>query len=216
MKLTDRTLTVLKNFSAINGGVVLRSGTKQRTMSPDKCILVEAILEDTIPQDFGIYDLNQFLGNVLTIGSPELLFTDQSVTMTDGELALTFYSCAPNLIISPPDRELALSNVDVSFTLTNAVLTKLLKLASMNSLPNLTIIGKNGELRLQTHERNNDTSNFASVKIGDYAGDDFSNSFKTENLKLIPDDYTVELQIGRFARFKNKDNNLTYFVSFEA
>jgi hypothetical protein len=85
----------------------------------------------------------------------------------------------------------------------------------MNSLPNLSVIGKNGELMLQTHERSNDTSNFASTKIGDYAGADFSVAFKTENLKLLPDDYDVELQKGAFAKFVNKAGNLKYFIALE-
>ena len=46
MKLSDYTLTVLKNFSTINSGLVLQPGTKQRTMSPEKTILVEVDLED--------------------------------------------------------------------------------------------------------------------------------------------------------------------------
>ena len=51
------------------------------------------------------------------------------------------------------------------------------------------------------------------IKIGDYAGDDFVATFKIENLKLLPDDYNVELQVGAFARFVNKSNTMTYFVA---
>ena len=46
---------------------------------------------------------------------------------------------------------------------------KLLKIAQMNNLPNLTVAGNNGELRLKIHEKANDTSNEGSVKIGEYA-----------------------------------------------
>lgn len=216
MKLNERTLAVLKNFSAINSGVVLQKGKIQKSISPEQTILVEAHLEDDIPETFGIYDLNQFLGNVTTLNSPELTFTNQSVIMNDGEMSLNYYSCSPSLIISPPaNKDLQLPKVDISFTLTNNTLTKILRLASMNNLPNLTVIGKNGELRLQTHEKSNDTSNFASTKIDEYAGTDFSVSFKTENLRLIPDEYSVEIAIGGFAKFVNKAANLTYFIALE-
>lgn len=217
MKLSERTLTVLKNFAAINSGVVFRPGQKQKSMSVDKNILVEAVLEDDFPNTFGIYDINLFLGNITTLSNPELTFADEKVTMIDGDISLTYYSCEPSLVVTPPvDKELNLSNVDISFQLSNTTLTKLLKIASMNDLPNLSIIGKDGELRLQTVDLNNDTSNFASFKIGAYAGDDFTATFKTENLKLIPDDYQVDLQIGGFARFTNQAGNLKYFVAFEA
>lgn len=215
MKLSENTLAVLKNFASINSGVVLNAGNTQKTISPEKSILVEARLEDNIPSKFGIYDLNQFLGNVTTLKNPELSFTSESVTLDDGDLALTYHACSPNLIISPPDKELVLKTVDVSFALPNATLQKLLKVATMNNLPNLTVVGKDGELRLKIHERSNDTSNHGSVKIGDYAGADFTATFKTENLKLLPDDYNVEVQKNAFARFENVNKTLTYFVALE-
>ena len=215
MKLSENTLAVLKNFASINSGVVLKKGNTQKTISPEKSILVEATLEDNLNTDFGIYDLNQFLGNVTTLKNPELSFTKESVTLDDGDFALNYLACSPSLIISPPDKELALKTVDCKFALTNATLQKLLKIATMNSLPNLTVVGKDGELRLKIHEKANDTSNHGSVKIGDYAGEDFVATFKTENLKLLPDDYNVELQKGAFAKFVNVAGNLKYFIAQE-
>jgi len=216
MKLNERTLTVLKNFAGINSGVVLRKGKVQKTMSPEQTILVEAQLEDDLPEVFGIYDLNQFLGNVTTLSSPDMVFTENSVIMNDGELSLNYYSCSTNLIISPPEgKDLVMKDADVTFDLSQATLQKLLKLAAMNNLPNISVIGKGGELRLQTHEVKNDTSNFASIKIDEYTGADFSVSFKTENLKLIPDDYEVQIKVGGFSSFTNKTKTLKYFIAME-
>jgi hypothetical protein len=219
MKLSDNTLGVLKNFSAINSGLVLQKGNIQKTISPEKSILVEAEFEDTIPSQFGIYDLNQFLGNVSTLGNPDLSFSDNSVMMNDGDIAFNYYSCSPNLIVSPPDKELKLKQTDVSFTLTNAILTKLLRLAAMNSLTHLSVVGKNGEIRLQTHEKANDTSNSASFKLNDYTGEDFVASFKVDNIKLVPGDYDVEIQLGAFAKFVATSgafkNKIKYFIALE-
>lgn len=216
MKLNERTLTVLKNFAGINSGVVLRKGKIQKTMSPEQTILVEAHLEDDLPEVFGIYDLNQFLGNVTTLSSPDMVFTENSVIMNDGELSLNYYSCSTNLIISPPEgKDLVMKDADVTFDLSQATLQKMLKLAAMNNLPNISVIGKGGELRLQTHEVKNDTSNFASIKIDDYVGNDFNVSFKTENLKLIPDDYEVQIKVGGFSSFTNKTKTLKYFIAME-
>jgi hypothetical protein len=219
MKLSDNTLGVLKNFSAINYGLVLQKGNIQKTISPEKSILVEAEFEDTIPSQFGIYDLNQFLGNVSTLGNPDLSFSDNSVMMNDGDIAFNYYSCSPNLIVSPPDKELKLKQTDVSFTLTNAILTKLLRLAAMNSLTHLSVVGKNGEIRLQTHEKANDTSNSASFKLNDYTGEDFVASFKVDNIKLVPGDYDVEIQLGAFAKFVATSgafkNKIKYFIALE-
>ena len=219
MKISENTLSVLKNFSAINSGLVLQKGNVQKTISPEKSILVEVEIEDAIPGQFGIYDLNQFLGNVSTLGNPDLIFTENSVMMNDGDIAFNYYSCSPNLIVSPPDKELKLKQTDVSFTLTNAIFTKLLRLASMNNLTHLSVVGKNGEIRLQTHEKANDTSNSASIKLNDYKGTDFMASFKVDNIKLVPGDYDVEIQLGAFAKFSATSgafkNKIKYFIALE-
>ena len=197
MKLSENTLSVLKNFASINGGVVLSSGKVQKTISPEKSILVEATVDDDIPTQFGIYDLNQFLGNLTTLRNPELTFSSDAVKLDDGELSFDYRACSANLIITPPDKELVLKSVDVTFSLPNVTLQKLIKVATMNNLPNLSVVGKNGELLLKIHERANDTSNSGTIKIGDYAGQDFTATFKTDNLKLLPNDYNVEIQKDR-------------------
>lgn len=216
MKLSENTLSVLKNFSSINSGIVLQKGNLQKTISPEKSILVEAEVEDVLPEQFGIYDLNQFLGNISTLNNPDLTFTDNAVLMNDGDITFNYYSCSTNLIVSPPDKELKLKQVDVSFSLTNAILTKLLRLAAMNNLTHLSVVGKNGEIRLQTHEKANDTSNHASFKLNDYNGEDFTASFKVENIKLIPGDYDVEIQLGAFAKFVSKSGKIKYFIALES
>lgn len=215
MKFSDNTLAVLKNFASINSGVVLNAGKTQKTISPERSILVEATLDDDIPVEFGIYDLNQFLGNLTTLKTPELTFTGEAVTLDDGELSFDYHASSPSHIITPPDKELVLKSVDVSFSLPHSILQKLLKVAVMNGLPNLSVVGKTGELRLVIHERANDTTNKGSIKIGEYAGEDFTATFKIENLKLLPNDYDVKLQKNAFAKFTNSAGNLIYFVALE-
>lgn len=216
MKLSDNTLSVLKNFAAINSGVVLKPGRSQKTISPEKSILVEATIEDDIPSEFGIYDLNQFLGILTTLKNPEITFEKEQVVLNDGELSVNYRVCSPNLIITAPDKELVLKDITTKFSLANATSQKLIKVATMINLPNLSVVGKNTELLLKIHERSNDTSNDGIIKIGDYTGKDFIATFKTDNLKLLPDDYNVEIQAGAFAKFVNQNNTLTYFIALES
>lgn len=213
MKLSEEALVVLKNFSTVNSGVVLRPGKVQKTISTEKSILVEAELEEITDYEFGIYDLNQFLGNVTTLKNPELTFTDKMVIMDDGTMNLTYFACSPELVITPPAKDLILSNPEASFDLPNATLTKLLRLASMNSLPNLSFIGKDGELCAKVHEKNNDTSNQAGTVLEAWNGGPFVATFATENLKMIPDDYYVEVKLGAFAKFTSKNKKLVYHIA---
>lgn len=217
MKLSDNTLSVLKNFASINSGVVLKPGTVQKTISPEKSILVEATIEDDIPVEVGIYDLNQFLSVITSLKGAELTFNkDQIVVTDDTGFYVTYRGCSSNLIITPPEKELVLKDITTKFSLANATSQKLIKVATMINLPNLSVVGKDGALLLKIHERANDTSNDGVQKIGDYAGKDFIATFKTENLKLLADDYNVEVQAGAFAKFINQNNTLTYSIALES
>ena len=216
MKLSEHTLTVLKNFASINSGVVLQSGDTQRTMSPEKSVLVEATLEDMFPCQFGIYDLNQFLGNTLAMNSPDMDFSSNMVMMKDDMMTVKYNSCNPELIISPPNKELVLSDPEVVFDLSQSLVNRLLKLASMNNLPHLSFVVKSGELSVMVHDKTNSLSNYASIKIGNFDCEDMIATFKTENIKMIPDDYSVQVKLGKFATFTSKTKKLKYFIVVES
>jgi hypothetical protein len=212
MKLSDNTLAVLKNFANINDGVLLKKGKSQRTIAPDKSVLVEAEFDEEIPNDFGVYALSQFLGNVTTLKAPEMTFTDQAVVLNDGEIKLTYRSAAASTILTPPDKKLTLSKVDAEFVLPNASLQKLLKIATMNNHSVLSVIGSNGKLHLLTDDGSN-ASHTAEMYLADYEGKDLSIKFKTEHLRMIPGDYNVQVSFDEFATFESKDGKLKYFVA---
>lgn len=216
MKLSDDLLTAMKHFSSINPSIILRKGNIQKSMSADKTVLVEAEFPDSFPVEFGVYDLNQFIGNITTMNNPELTFESNMVIMDDGDMKLEYRSCSTNLIIAPPDKELNMKSVDVSFEVTSKILQKIIKLATMNSFPNVSIIGKGGKLIVLADDRKVDVSNNVMTELCEYNGKDFVASFKVENLKMVPDDYTVDLMVSGFAKFTSKTRKIKYFVALES
>lgn len=218
MKLSEYTLDILKNFSTINSGVVLNPGILQTTMAEDLSIIVEAELEEITPEKFGIYDLNQFLGNINTLNNPELIFSSKVAVMDDGNTKLTYYSCAPSIIVAPPEgKSISIPNPDYVCVLTNATISKIKKIADMNRFPHISLVCKHGKVWLQAHDLKNDTSNYASTPIEENSTTkDFFNTFKTENFKLIPDDYDVEVKNETFAIFTSKTKKLKYVIAMEA
>ena len=213
MKLTENTINTLKNFSTINAGLVMKEGRIQKTISPEQTVLVEAELEEDFPMTFGIYDLNRFLGNITTLDSPELVFHDKYMEMKDSVTTLKYFYCDTDNVDSPPDKALSIENPTASFELNNTAFNKLLRLANLNTLPNLTVVGKDGGISLQVHDKNNDLSNQASMRLCDYSGTDFTACFKADHLKMIPDDYSVKLIQDKFALFEAKNRKLKYFIA---
>jgi hypothetical protein len=216
MKLTDFSLAVLKNFSTINDGIVLRQGSTIKTMSAEESIWGEAEVDDVFPVEFGIDDLNNFLGNITTLGNPELTFSNKSVLLDDGTFSINYRATPPDLIDAPPaGKKIKIDTPDVTFDLPKDTLSKLLKLAAMNGLDALSVIGQNSNLLLQTHDKHNKDSNNALMTVGPFTGADFQATFKTDNLKMMPDDYVVDLKKGAFARFASKTRKITYYIALE-
>jgi hypothetical protein len=215
MKFSEATLAMLKNFATINAGVVLNPGHVQRTWSIDMSILVEVELEENMPTQFGIYDLNQFLGNITTLSDPELDFTSERVVMKDSSMNILYRSCDANLIKSPPNKSLSIDNPDITFDLSQATLTKMLRLASMNNLSTISVIGTDGRMKMQAHDKSNDKSNEVFSDLCEWTGEDFSCMFKVDNLKIIPDDYVVEIKKNAFSKFASKNRKLKYFITLQ-
>ena len=116
MKLSDKTLSFLKNFSTINQSLLFKQGTKLRTISVMKNILAEVTIDEELPKDFGIYDLTQFLNiNTTLFQSPELDFeNDGYVMIREGRQRQRFFFADPSVIVTPPDKSLEpfLNNID--------------------------------------------------------------------------------------------------------
>tara|TARA_B100001996_G_scaffold256273_1_gene199170 strand:- start:236 stop:904 length:669 start_codon:yes stop_codon:yes gene_type:complete len=216
MKLTEKTLALLKNFSSINQSILFKKGNTIRTMSVMKNILAEADISEEIPQDFAIYDLVQFLNGISLYGDPELDFQNESyLTIRDGKNHRTKYFFAdPSVVVAPPDKTLTLPTEDVSFTLDTNNLTQLLKAAAIYQLPDFSVVGEAGAVKLVVRDKKNDTSNEFAIVVAE-TDKTFSFNFKVENIKIIPGTYDVVISQKLLSRFVNENYNLTYYIALE-
>ena len=215
MKLSDKTVNLLKNFSNINQSILFKEGSKLRTMSVMKNILAEAEVVEEFPKDFGIYDLNQFLNGMGLHQNPDLDFTnDNHVVIKEGRMRSKYFFADPSVIVTPPDKNLDLPSEDVSFELNTQQLDRLLKAAGIYQLPDLSVIGKAGVVKILVRDKKNDTSNDFAITVGE-TDKEFVFNFKVENIKIIPGTYDVVVSQKLLSRFKCKDYELTYFIALE-
>jgi hypothetical protein len=208
MKLSDNSLTILKNFAGINNSILVKQGTKLRTISVAKNILAEADIIEEFPRDFAVYDLNQFLNGLSLHQDPELDFTNDSyITIREGKRRVKYFYADPNVIISLPSK-------DVCFQLESVTLEKLLKAAAVYQLPDLSAVGEAGVIRLVVRDKKNDTSNEYSIVVGE-TDKDFTFNFKVENIKIIPGAYDVVVSEKLLSQFSNIKYNLKYYIALE-
>ena len=215
MKLSDKTILLLKNFSSINQSILFKQGTRLRTMSVMKNILAEATIDEELPKDFGIYDLNQFLNGLSLHQSPELDFAkDEHVVIKEGKMRSKYFFADPSVIVSPPEKEITLPSEDVSFSLASQQLEKLKKAASIYQLPDISAIGDGGVVKLVARDKKNDTSNDFSIVVGE-TDKQFVFNFKEENLKIIPGSYDVVVSSKLLSKFTAQNYELTYYIALE-
>ena len=215
MKLSDKTISVLKNFSSINQSILFKEGNKLRTISLMKNILAEATVTEEFSKDFGIYDLNQFLNGLSVHQSPELDFTnDGYVVIREGKSRSKYFFADPNVIVTPPEKEITLPSEDVCFELSTAVLEKLLKAAAVYQVPDLSAIGENGVVKLVIRDKKNDTSHGHEEVVGE-TNKNFIFNFKIENIRVLPGTYDVIVSQKLLSRFTSQNHDLTYYIALE-
>jgi hypothetical protein len=215
MKLSDNTLTILKNFAGINNSILVKQGNKLRTISVAKNILAEANITEEFPRDFAIYDLNQFLNGLSLHQDPDLDFKEGSyLSIKEGKRRVKYFFADPNVIISPPEKEITLPSKDVCFQLDSTSLEKLVKAAAVYQLPDLSAIGESGVIKLVVRDKKNDTSNEYAIIVGE-TDSEFTFNFKVENIKIIPGAYDVVVSSKLLSQFTNTKYNLTYYIALE-
>ena len=212
MKLSEQTVSLLKNFASINQNLQFKSGNKLSTISAQKNILVNAEIPETFPSDFAIYDLNKMLGVMNLFPDPEMEIGDKTMKI-GGKVDYMFAD--PTMIVSPPEKELTFPEAEIKFVLTNAEFNQTIKAATLLGLPHICVEGKDGKINLVATDVHNSSSDEYRSELGE-TGMVFNMVFKIENLKLYAGDYDVELTSKGISKFSHTSSNLQYFIATES
>lgn len=216
MKLSNETLTVLKNFSSINQGIQFKQGTKLTTVSAGKTVLAQANLKDVFPQDFCVYDLNQFLSVHSLHKDSDLSFDDSNVIFKSGRSSTKYRKTAKEMIVTPPEKEITLPSVDVSFTLSEEDYNNIMKVSSVLSSPHIAVESDGDAVQLVAFDAQDNSAHTNSIQVGEGNGKKYKIVFKTENIKMIPGSYAVEISFKGIGHFKNTKDDIQYWIAFEA
>mgnify|MGYP003976217837 FL=1 len=218
MKISKDTSEILKNFSSINSNILVKPGNVIRTISPVRNIMAEATVSETFDTQFGIWDLNKFLGTVSLFSNPEFDFEETKVTITGNNGASVVYYYAEPKLLTTADKKIQMPDGVVDFTLKNSDLVELQKASSVLQVPDLALRSTdNGEIELVALDKKEPSSNSYSITVGDNTNDaDFTFYFKVENLKILPGDYTVSVTDKVVSEFEHTTRDLKYWIALES
>ena len=216
MKLSNETLSVLKNFANINPGIEFKTGNKLSTISATKTVLAKAGVKDQFPEDFCIYDLNQFLSVQSLYKDGEIDFDDKNVIFKHGRKKLNYRKTVKTMIVTPPDKDLNLPSVDSSFTLKEEDLSSVLKTASILQSPNISISSDGEKVFVTACDIKDNSAHTDSTEVADGNGKKFKAIFLTENFKMISGSYEVQISSKGLSHFKNTKEDMQYWIAIEA
>ena len=219
MKLSKHTLNMLKNFSDINMSIEIKKGNVLRTVSVQKNILAQAELEDEFPKDFAIYELNRFLGAVSLFDDPELEFNAKSVNIGTTKHSADYVYCDPSMIVTPPENNISFPDPEVKFTLTQDSLSQVMRASNVLGTPEIAIEGgphPNDSIRIKALDVNNDSTDTFQVVLDEKSGHTFRFVFKTENMKMIPGNYDIEISSKGISHFSLQGTELQYWIATES
>ena len=216
MKVSERTINLLKNYANINQSIEFREGNVLKTVSPLNTILASVEVEEVFSKTFPIYELSRFLGTLNLFNNPELDFTDNGVSITDDKHEATYRYCgSSSMFQTPPDKDITFPDAEVNFKLSQDQFKKTINAANTLGLPEIVVEGNGSEILFVVSDTGNPSSDRFSTKVGS-TDKTFCMIFKTENLnKIMEGTYDVSLSSKRISHFKREGDSLQYWIALE-
>jgi hypothetical protein len=214
MKFDDFTIKVLRNFSSINPSIQFLEGNVLRTISPNKTVMAKAILENNVESTFAIYDLNRFLGVLSLFDNPNIELGESKLTIKQAGKKVDYTYADPSIIILPPRKDIVLDETDlITFQMTETQFSEIMKALGVLSFPEIVIMGEDGKIILRATDTKNPSSDKYDIEVGE-TDKTFKAVFKSENLKLMSDTYTVSISPKMISNFVGK--SVEYWVAVES
>ena len=215
MQLSEDTIALLTNFGSINSNIVLRPGQQIKTISEAKNILAGADIVEDFPTDMGIYDLNEFLSTYSLVDDATLAFEDNSVQIKNNTNKVRFYFAEPS-ILTTPDKDITMPNCEVNVVLTEEILSKAKKAASVLGHTDVAIMGNDESISVKVFDTKDSSANTFETNLGpNTTGHKFSFVMNISNMKIIDGEYDVQISSKLISKWTNKNKPVSYFIALE-
>ena len=214
--ITKTTLAILKNFASMNSNILVKPGNVIKTITPSKSGMAEAVIEETFDVEFGIWDLNKFLGVVSLFSNPQFEFGDKSVNIIGTNGSVVTYNYSEPRLLSYPQKTVSMPPMTVNVQIPDGLLTELHRISSILQVPDLSFRSDGEEIYAYLTDLKDPTSNNYKVTLeGNSNGAEFELNFKIDNIRLLPGDYEVSFSKNVAAQFENQNINLRYWFAME-
>lgn len=214
MKLSKKTVEILKNFANINPNLLIKQGNRLSTITTHKNVMANVTVDETFPNDFGVYDLNELLASVSLFDDPDLTFSATDVKIKENNSSIKFSAADPS-VLTAPTKDIVFPESDIDFNINAGSLAMILKTSAILRGGDLSITGNGSKITATVCDKKNSALNTYSLDLGT-TDKNFNVFLKVENLKMMPGDYAVSISKKKISRFQSTTSDLVYFVAVES
>lgn len=221
MKISNQTIRILKNFSKINPTILVRSGKNLVTLDHNKRIIADANVDEIMPIDFAIHDLNQFLTVVSLFESPDFEFKNDRVVVKNNHKQVNYIfadqGCVTDAKVVRDKIPMMFKEEDIvqSFSLNEADLKSITETATILKYPHITFVGDDSGVRIVARDTTNNSLGDFVINLNIKASSSFEHTMLLDNLRVLSGDYDVAIS-PNIAHFVNKSFPIKYWIVMEA
>ena len=222
MKISSKTLSLLQSFAQISSNLLVKPGKKLATRNAVNSIQARAVVDETFPQQFAIYDLNQLLSLISVSQNPDIEFGDKSLTIrSENGGEIEYFYADESLITAPNENAPTLEDI-YTFKMTGNDIQTIIKTASIVSATMLNIVSEKGKVTLSINDPKNSTSHSYKKPLGD-ADVSFNVKMAIDSFKVVPDEYNVRVAhaVAKTGKvlvffFEATGSDLTYLIAADS
>lgn len=222
MKISNKTISLLQSFAQISSNLLVKPGKKLATRNAVNSIQARAVVDETFPQQFAIYDLNQLLSLISVSEHPDIEFGDKSLVIRSANGGETEYFYADESLVTVPNENPPQLEDVYTFKLTASDIQTIVKTASIVSATMLSIVSDKGKVTLSINDPKNSTSHSYKKPLGD-ATSSFNVKMAIDSFKVVADEYNVRVAhaVAKTGKvmvffFESTSSDLTYLIAADS
>jgi len=227
MKLSKKTLDILKYLSTVYPSILIKSGSVLRSRNEPRNALVKVNIEESFPVDFVLYDISNFLKVVDLFTEPDIEFVGDihsgHMVLSENSATLRYKFSSPELHANipadvdyvPPDGAWS-----ATFKLDDTEIDNILNVAKVMNLDEISFTADKIKLKNSKSTENFtyfDISYQNEFKVNGVAPDGFYLNFSMSSFNLFKGSYNVEFFCGgdgkpNGGKFTKVDNDVTVWI----
>lgn len=214
MKLSQDTITVLKNFATINKSIMIDPGNAlSTTLEFHQSVMAYAEVSETFDTSFPIFDLHQFLNIFAMFEDPDLRMVEgRKAIISEGKSVVNYTFAESHMIKTRMPTDIKPQRTVASFEMKAHQLSSLIKAAAIMQLNDILVEGKNGKITIGALNANNSSSNTYKIEVGETDAS-FYALYQFANFRQLIRDYKVTIT-PVFAKFDAIDDKLPKTLSY--